>query len=309
MRKLRTGAMPPANAPQPSAAGSNRAGFVAGVVARRRRRGASESGPHRHVPSSQSDRVSERHPRPAGARHRRRVASARPMTAVTASTTSPSATCRRRSWTGTSRPRRRSAGWRSAARRRPPQSDMIRLPPDLTQEEHVARAADRHARRACRLRTRSRRMASTTSRSGSRAIETGSVERPQRSGIARAGRAARPDARQDVDDREPADGDDTTRRRRPEGSCPVTAGPHQLGVTFLKNAVVAARNGAAAAPVAFQHAPSSPSHAGDFPGVDHRPVCGEGGRRHAEPPADLRLPARRTPRDGRRRARSRFSPP
>ena len=76
VRKLRTGTMPPPNMPQPSDRRSTSAAVVAGDVARHSRRREAESGPHRDVTASQSDRVSERHQRSAVPRHRRRVAPA-----------------------------------------------------------------------------------------------------------------------------------------------------------------------------------------------------------------------------------------
>ncbi len=50
------------------------------------------------------------------------------------------------------------------------QSDIIRVPPDVTQEEHVSWTPDRHARRGVWFLIRSRRTASTTSRSTSRVV-------------------------------------------------------------------------------------------------------------------------------------------
>ena len=89
----------------------------------------------------------------------------------------------------------------------------------------------------------------------------------------------------------PADGDDTSVDADAEGSC---AGHGRLasgGRHVSQEWRVAPRNGAAAPPVAFQREPSSPSHPCDCPGVDYGTVCGEGCRRHADPPAHLRLPA------------------
>ena len=68
--------MPPAGVPRPAQAGHRRLRGVARGGARPRRRGASESGPHRAVSSPESRGIPERHPRPAGARHRRRHAAA-----------------------------------------------------------------------------------------------------------------------------------------------------------------------------------------------------------------------------------------
>jgi hypothetical protein len=53
---------------------------------------------------------------------------------------------------------------------------------------------------------------------------------------------------------------------------PVTAGPHRLGVTFLKKPFGAARNPASAVQRAFQHAPPSSPWAGHLPDLDQRPL-------------------------------------
>ena len=96
-----------------------------------------ESRPHRHVPPAESHRIPERHPRPAGARRRRRGAAARGRG-------QPRLRQRdgRRPLADAAGPLRRRgaedqpAGGR-AAPSRSPGGDTIRLPPDLTQEEHV----------------------------------------------------------------------------------------------------------------------------------------------------------------------------
>ena len=76
VRKLRAGLMPPAGRPRPDTSAQDQLVDVAGDRARSRRRGGPESGPHRAVPSPESRRVPQRHPRPAGDRDRRRVAAA-----------------------------------------------------------------------------------------------------------------------------------------------------------------------------------------------------------------------------------------
>ena len=168
---------------------------MAGDDARPGRRGAAESGPHRDAAPSESHRVSKRHPRPARSSTSTPRRSCRPTKAVTASTTSPSAICPRLCWTDISRLRRRSAGWRSAARRRSLQSDIIRVAPDLTQEEHAAGTPDRHARRGVDLRH-------TFAQDGEYDIQiclarglSGRHRRAQGHGTARDSRAARPDSR------------------------------------------------------------------------------------------------------------------
>jgi hypothetical protein len=98
---------------------------VAGTVARCGGSRASESRPHRNAAAPESNRVSERDQRSAGARHRRRRRCCPRTRAATASTTSMSATCRRRSWTATSRPPTRSAAWPSEGTQSSLQNDGV----------------------------------------------------------------------------------------------------------------------------------------------------------------------------------------
>jgi len=125
-------------------------------------------GRHRHATSSQSDGVSERHQRPSVPRHRRRVASASDDSGhgfdnVTVGDLSPSLLDRY-----ISTARESAAGDRRRADIRP--DDVIRLPPDLTQEEYVPGlpVGTRGGMSSPHIFTT---MASTTSRSGSPAIE------------------------------------------------------------------------------------------------------------------------------------------
>ena len=76
VRRLRAGAMPPAPRPRPDAAAYE--GFTAWPRDRARRGGGAESRSraHRHLPSAQSQRVSQRHPGSPGPRGRRRGAAA-----------------------------------------------------------------------------------------------------------------------------------------------------------------------------------------------------------------------------------------
>ena len=164
--------MPPSSMPQPSMEDRRGPAVVVGNVARQSRRREAESGPHGHVTASQSYRVSKRHQGSAGPRLRRHTRSCPPMKAVTASTTSRSATCPLLCWIDTSRLRRRSAGWRSAPRRRPCRATSFASRP--TSRRRSTSLDSRSARVAgCRLVTRSCRTASTTSRSCSRAAITG----------------------------------------------------------------------------------------------------------------------------------------
>ena len=172
VRKLRTGTMPPPSMPQPPVEDRRALLIVAGNVARPDRRREAESGPHGDVAASQSHRVSERHQRSAGPRHRRHLRSCPPMKAVTASTTSRSATCPRLCWTDTSPLRRRSAGWRLAPPRRPCRATSSASRP--TSRRKTMYLDSRSARVAgFRPVTRSCRTASTTSRSCSRAAIPG----------------------------------------------------------------------------------------------------------------------------------------
>ena len=125
---------------------SARAADVAGNIARCGFRRQTESGPHRDAPPSESDRVSERRSETCWLSTSMPRRSCHPMRAVMASTTSRSATCRRRSSTATSRPRRKSAASRSAARSR-----LSRPTPSACRPIYAGkpcrRPADWHARR------------------------------------------------------------------------------------------------------------------------------------------------------------------
>ena len=79
----------------------------------------------------------------------------------------------------------------------------------------------------------------------------------------------------------------------------MQAGPHELGVTFLKKPSLAARDRASALPGALQLLPAPAHPAGGLLDLDHRSLRGEGARRHAEPPPDLRLRAGRPEQDER----------
>ena len=110
--------------------------IVAGDLARQRGCGQAQSRPNRYVPAAQSNRIPERHPRSSGAGRRCRLAAAER---------------RVQSWLRQCHGRRsladaagslhlggaedQPAGGRQP--RRSPGGDTIRIPPDLTQEEHV----------------------------------------------------------------------------------------------------------------------------------------------------------------------------
>jgi hypothetical protein len=87
VRKVRTGTMPPSNMPQLSE--GDRHALLSWLETSLDAASAARPNPGRTetLRPPESDRVSERHQRSAGSRHRRRRRSCQPMTAVTASTT------------------------------------------------------------------------------------------------------------------------------------------------------------------------------------------------------------------------------
>ena len=94
IRKLNTGTMPPGGRPRPDQATYDSiTNWLEGEIDRAAA-GESESGPHQSGPSPEPRRVSERHPRPARARHRRRVAAAGRRTRRTAASTTTPTSCR-----------------------------------------------------------------------------------------------------------------------------------------------------------------------------------------------------------------------
>ena len=147
VRRLRGRQMPPAGKERPNE--ETYASVLSQLETALDRAAAAEaeSRPHRHVPPAEPHRVSERHSRSAGAGHRRDGAAAGGRSEPRVRQRDGRRIFRRRCWTATSRPRRRSAGWRSAAPRRAPGGDTFRIRPDLTQEEHVDGLPLGHARR------------------------------------------------------------------------------------------------------------------------------------------------------------------
>ena len=95
-----------------------------------------ESRPHRYVPAPQSHRISECHPRPARARHGCRRRFCRATIRATASTTSPSASFRRRCSSDILSAAQKISRLAIGSPMRSPGGDTILLPPDLTQEDH-----------------------------------------------------------------------------------------------------------------------------------------------------------------------------
>ena len=186
------------------------------------------------------------------------------------------------------------------------QSDIIRVPPDVTQEEHVS---------GLPIGTRGGVLVPYTfAQDGEYDIQiylargySGDIE-----GL----KDPQPHEIKLLLDRtpigeftvqRPANGDDSLIDRNLKIRVPVTAGPHRARRHVSQEFLFADRDGAPAPPVALQREASSAHHSGDFPGLRHRTIRAAGRGRHAEPPPDIRLPASRR-RARKRRARRRFSP-
>ena len=71
----------------------------------------------------------------------------------------------------------------------------------------------------------------------------------------------------------------------------ASAGPHLVGVTFPKKPSAVLETAASALPDALQLLPPSTRPAGHLRHLDHRTVCRDGPRRHAQPPPDFRVTA------------------
>ena len=237
VRKLRGRMMPPAGRPRPDEATYESLVSYLETSLDRVGRGPSQSRPHRHLPPAESNRIPERDPRPARRSTSTSPRCCRKTMRATASTTSASAGSRRRCWSATWRRRRRSAAWRSAARAPSPASHVVVLPADLTQEDHVdglpfgtRGGALVHAHVPARRRLRDPGPA---------------VAGPQRK-RRRAHRAA--PARDHARRQAPAavhghaepepESAPTTRTKAVDKDLkvrvPVPAGPHEIGVTFLR---------------------------------------------------------------------------
>ena len=72
---------------------------------------------------------------------------------------------------------------------------------------------------------------------------------------------------------------------------PVTAGPHQLGVTFLKTPSALLETKRQPYQAHFNMHRHPRIDAGHLPGLDQRSVRRQGSRRHAQPPPNFCLPA------------------
>ena len=89
----------------------------------------------------------------------------------------------------------------------------------------------------------------------------------------------------------PEGGDDTLADSQLKIRVPVTAGPHEVGATFLKNASSLLDTERQPLQSHFNEQRHPRLTPADLPGKHHRPVRGAGCRRHAEPPPALRLHA------------------
>ena len=249
-----------------------------------------QPGPHRDAAPSESNRVSERHQRSAGARHRRQRRSCRPTRAAMGSTTSPSATCRRRCLDRYISAAQKVSRLAIGSTQTSMQADVIRLPADRTQETHVA---------GLPLGTRGGvSIPYTFAQDGEYEIQVwlardlsgnvGGLARTQP--FARDGRARRPRAGEDLHHSE-------ARRRR-----------HDAGQRFAACASPSARARTTSASRSSMTARRCWKRNGNRcwrastsgvirarprrrSGVGERTVCGQRRQRHAEPPPHFRVPA------------------
>ena len=88
----------------------------------------------------------------------------------------------------------------------------------------------------------------------------------------------------------PPNGDDSLIDRNLKIRVAVTAGPHQLGVTFLKNSSSLIQTGRQPLQSRFNERRHPAHHSGDFPGLGHGTIRAAGCGQHAEPSPDIRLP-------------------
>ena len=164
VRKLRARQMPPVGKPRPDDATYDAVVASLESVARPRGGRASESRPDGDHPAADPHRVSERHPRPAGARRRRRVAAAGRRVQLRLRQRDG-----RRSVADAARPLRLGGGEDQPARGRPSEplaGRRDRPGARRTSRRRSTSTACPSARAAARSSTtRSRRTASTRSRS------------------------------------------------------------------------------------------------------------------------------------------------
>ncbi len=276
------------------------AGHASGNGARPRRRGCAQSGPHRDIPAAESHRVPERDSRPAGDRCRRLVAPAQGRC-------EPRVRQRRR-WRALADAARTLPGGRAegeppGGRQSGPRAGQPHRP--AAARSHAGgsrrRAAARHARRddgppplparrrlrdpdpalARSQRERRRAVRAAPARAHPRRTAAGPVHgraEPQQGGRLLLGRGGRQGA---------------------EGPRDGRRGPARDRRDVPAEDVRPARNRAAAVPGALQYGSASAGAARGAFGGDYRSLRRARRRRHAEPPAHLRLPSRRRVRRGR----------
>ena len=193
--------------------------------------------------------------------------SCRPMKAVTASTTSPSAICRPtlldRYISAAQKISRLAVGSTQSSL----QSDIIRVRRSHAGGSH-ARACRSARAAACRCPIRSPRTASTTSSSGSRAIWQ--HHRVEGDGAARDAGAARSGAGRDLHGQSPPDGDDTLLDNDLKARVAGDGGAARARRHIPQELVVAARNGPAATAIALQRR----RHPRTAPAIDQVSVTG-----------------------------------
>ena len=195
------------------------------------------------------------------------------------------------------------------------QSDIIRVPPDVTQEGDVVWTPCRHARRGSHslyVRAERRIRHPDLPRAwlfrGCRRVEGPAAPRDQV--------VARPDADWRVHCPETRQRRRLAHRQESENSRARDGRSASARRHVCEEFLFTDRNSAPAPPVAVQRETSSAHHSGDFPGLRHRTIRAAGCGRYAEPPPDIRLPARLAKGSGetgrqrpkRQRARAGFCP-
>ena len=172
------------------------------------------------------------------------------------------------------------------------QADVIRLPADRTQETHVA---------GLPLGTRGGvSIPYTFAQDGEYEIQVW-LARDLSGNVGGLRERSRSHEMVVLVDREPVKtftiqklvDDDTTLDKDLKVRVTVSAGPHDIGVTFINDSSSLLEAQTATAAGALQRAASSAHGACRRSGVDQRAVCGQRRRRHAEPPPHFRVPARR----------------
>ena len=284
----------PARAPAAGRSHVRLARVISGDVARPVGRRHSQSWPDRHVPPAQSNRIPECDPRPARARRRRVVAAperrcepwlrqcgcrralADAVGAIPGGGAEGQPSGGRESSALAREPHRRAAGGphaggsvrRSAVRH----ARRNGRPPHLPARRHL-RDPDSLVARPQRKRRRTHRTAPAGADAGWHARRSSSPSH-------RTGTSGRRLLR------------GRSGRQGFERPCSGAGRSARAWRHVPAKDICAAGNGASAVPGALQHGPASTNPAGRVFGLDHRAVRRGRGRRHAEPPPDLRVPSR-----------------